>query len=634
MSILKYLLIFSLTFNYLLQSTTVALDIPVIVIAPNKSPQSYSTVGSAVSSIDSETIEKSNNFFIGETLDKNLPGMNYFRSGGYGTVSGIQLRGLPKRYSTVYIDGVKMSDPSSSDNSFYFSNIMNSSINNVEVLRGSQSSIYGSGAIGGAINIYTKNGEDQNANKLNLTSGSNGVRNLDVSVGKEYYNHSYYLGFNLFDTDGISAMNDEKSTNDDDSYDNKGFISKYKFKFNDNFYFKGNLRYSESFLNYDEVTQGRTDNNNSTDDTELSYGLKIISDFGKHKNTLLYNYTNIERATKTYTKTSKNYYGYRDSINLIGEYNFNLDNKLLYGFDHEFDKAKFQKDWPTDYLTSDEAIYSQYLDFQFRPSEKLYSTVGLRRDDHTTAGDFNTGRVTLAYVLDSNTKLRSSFGTGLRYPTLYDYFYGTSVSNKEDLKPEKSKSYDFGYEKYFEDLQANIIFSVYNIEYEDPLEGWQSHGWKVKNADPKIKSKGIEIASDFKINKNINIDFNYNFSDTYDGADCDDPNVGATSCIDESMVRVPKHSWSSTITHKKNKFINKLSLSYSDEVRDYGNGNNNFKDVILDEYFVVDYNLNYEIFDNLNFYFNIDNIFNESYEQAFMYSSMERSLNFGLSREF
>ena len=166
------------------------------------------------------------------------------------------------------------------------------------------------------------------------------------------------------------------------------------------------------------------------------------------------------------------------------------------------------------------------------------------------------------------------------------------------------------------------------------MEGWQSHGWKVKNADAKIKSKGIEIASDFKINKNINIDFNYNFSDTYDGADCDDPNVGATSCIDESMVRVPKHSWSSTITHKKNKFINKLSLSYSDEVRDYGNGNNNFKDVILDEYFVVDYNLNYEIFDNLNFYFNIDNIFNESYEQAFMYSSMERSLNFGLSREF
>ena len=112
------------------------LDIPIIVIALNKNPQSYSTVGSSVSIIDQKTISNSNNFFLAETLGKNLPGMNYFRSGGYGTISGIQLRGLPKRYSTVYIDGVKMSDPSSSDNSFYFSNIMNSSIKNVEVLRG------------------------------------------------------------------------------------------------------------------------------------------------------------------------------------------------------------------------------------------------------------------------------------------------------------------------------------------------------------------------------------------------------------------------------------------------------------------------------------------------------------------
>ena len=109
-----------------------AIDIPIVVIAPNKSPQSYSTVGSSVSILGEDTITESNNFFLGETLNNNLPGMNYFRSGGHGTITGIQLRGLPKRYSTVYIDGVKMSDPSSSDNSFYFSNIMNSSIKKVE----------------------------------------------------------------------------------------------------------------------------------------------------------------------------------------------------------------------------------------------------------------------------------------------------------------------------------------------------------------------------------------------------------------------------------------------------------------------------------------------------------------------
>ena len=72
---------------------------------------------------------------------------------------GIQLRGLEKRYSTVYIDGVKMSDPSSPDNSFYFQNIMKESIDRVEVLKGNQSSLYGPNAIGGTIHIFTKKGK-------------------------------------------------------------------------------------------------------------------------------------------------------------------------------------------------------------------------------------------------------------------------------------------------------------------------------------------------------------------------------------------------------------------------------------------------------------------------------------------
>ena len=133
----------SLILAYFLLSfkISVADDIPIIVIAPSKIYQSYSTVGTSVTSLSNEEIQENGELFLGEVLNDNLPGMNYFRSGGYGTVSGVQLRGLPKRYSTVYIDGVKMSDPSSSDNSFYFSNIMTPSIDKVEILRGSNLSL-------------------------------------------------------------------------------------------------------------------------------------------------------------------------------------------------------------------------------------------------------------------------------------------------------------------------------------------------------------------------------------------------------------------------------------------------------------------------------------------------------------
>ena len=107
----------------LFSSSVFSSEIPIIVISATKSLQSKSTVGSDIDVINSKTIEESRHNFLGDIINDEMPGTNYFQSGGHGTQAGIQLRGLPKRYSTVYIDGVKMSDPSNPDNSFYISNI-------------------------------------------------------------------------------------------------------------------------------------------------------------------------------------------------------------------------------------------------------------------------------------------------------------------------------------------------------------------------------------------------------------------------------------------------------------------------------------------------------------------------------
>ena len=401
--LIKLLLFIFLFFE---SSNLYAKEIPIIVISAGKSIQSYSTVGSDIEIINSEDLEVSDHNFLGDIINDSMPGANYFQSGGHGTQAGIQLRGLPKRYSTVYIDGVKMSDPSNPDNSFYISNIMKDSIERVEILKGSQSSLYGSSAIGGTINIFTKKGSKGKHKKYSISNGSNGTTNLNASFDGGDENQDFYIGVNKFKTDGISAMNDAPNINDDDSYTNKSIVGNYGYKINENINFRGSLRFNDSLLNYDAVKAGRTDLNDKTDDNELSYNLRLNHENGKFKNSLIYNYTKIERATKTYTNTSKNYYGYRDAINVVGEYNFNLDTKLVYGLDNEFDSASFQKDWPTDYLKSDESIHSQYLDLQFRHSEKLYQTLGYRRDAHTTAGSHDTYRGTLAYKLDGSSKIR------------------------------------------------------------------------------------------------------------------------------------------------------------------------------------------------------------------------------------
>ena len=134
-------------------------DIPIIVIAPSKKPQSVSTIGTSVVVLDEEFLKNSNEYFLGDVLSGGTTSANFFQNGGHGSASAIQLRGLPKRYSTVYIDGVKMSDPSSVSGDFDFNHILTSQISRVEILKGNQSSVYGSGAIGGTINITTKKGK-------------------------------------------------------------------------------------------------------------------------------------------------------------------------------------------------------------------------------------------------------------------------------------------------------------------------------------------------------------------------------------------------------------------------------------------------------------------------------------------
>ena len=158
-----------------------AADIPIIVISPGKTVQSKSVVGSSVSVIQGSKISNSSEFFLADILDNNLTGMHSFRTGGYGTTSAVQLRGLPKRYSTIYIDGVKMSDPSTPTNSFDLTSIMKSGIDRIEILRGSQSTLYGSHAIGGTINIFTKRGVQKKVKSFDVSSGSNGTNNINFS---------------------------------------------------------------------------------------------------------------------------------------------------------------------------------------------------------------------------------------------------------------------------------------------------------------------------------------------------------------------------------------------------------------------------------------------------------------------
>ena len=638
-----------------------AADIPIIVISPGKNPQSYDEVGSSVSVIDSNEIENSSNFFIADIIGNNTTSTNMFQMGGQGTNTGIQLRGLEKRYSTVYIDGVKMSDPASSDNSFYMENIMKNSIERVEILKGTQSSLYGSNAIGGTINIITKKGNEGHNSNFEIETGSNNTRNVYYSVDGANDKMNYYLGLNRFITGGISAMN---HNDENDKYRNEGLTGTIGYKFNENFKIENSLRYTNSDLKYDEPSVSKTDLNNRTENIEGTYSLKLTHDKNKFKNTLSYNKTYVERAVTSFSNTYTNYFGFRDSINLLGEYNFNLDNKLVYGAEAEFDEARY----PSDYAPAawgytkrlmdkraDEYIFSQYFDYQFRPLENLYSTFGLRSDDHSIVGRKTSGRTTLAYKLDKKSKIRSSFGAGIRFPSLYDYHFadGNTASSGgglesgdgyiglalEDLKAERGISYDFGYDTYIDDLDIGLNLTYFNVKQKNPLNSDARNNWKMQNTDGVNTSEGIELTANWQPkDKKIGVNLDYTFTDSFDSNNCD---VSPTTCsiqgskLATAKVRVPRHAISTTISHNVIANLqNSLSIKFVDETRDLGNTNNNFKDVVLEDYLTFNFSSTYRIYDSYKLFFNAVNIFDDKYEQAYQYSTMGRAYNFGIRKVY
>jgi len=632
---------------FILFSTSIfSKEIPIIVIAPSKTPQSISTVGTSISILDENFFKNSKEIFLGDVLSSNSTSTNFFQSGGKGTSSAIQLRGLPKRYSTVYIDGVKMSDPSSVSNDFDFNHILTSQISRVEILKGNQSSVYGSGAIGGTINIFTKKPKEGFHKDFQYNTGSNGLQNFAGSFSGANEKNSFYLGLERFHTDGISAM---MHNNEKDRYRNNSLVAKYDYKFTNKLKFKSNLRFADTYLQYDkEVNTSTATHDEEVDGTESSNNISMIYDVNeKFTNNFTLANTYIKRvygATENSGNALQdNYYGDRYALTYTGNYNFNLDNSIVFGVEREDDKIGYNKN-----LSGQENkhnhVTSKFFDLQSRITNNVYFTFGSRFDEHSIAGNEDSHRATFAYLFDDKSlKIKSSYGTGFRFPSLYEMFfvYAANSNSLGYVKAENSKSFDLGFEKFINDINLNFEATYFNLQYNDVLEGWKTgnssgSAYTTQNMPGTVKSQGLEFISKWIPNNFINIGLNYTYTSTYDGAEQDDPDR-SSSYYNAQMVRVPRHliNIKTNFSLPNYKDIDfSLNTKWSDMARDYGNGNRTYDDEKTDDYLVNDLIVNYELWDTYNLHIKITNLLDEKYETARDYSQLGRSFNVGLNRSF
>ena len=536
-----------------------------------------------------------------------------------------------------------MSDPSSVSGDYDFNHILTSQISRVEILKGNQSSVYGSGAIGGTINITTKKGKPGFNKNLDYKTGSHGTNNLSLSYSGSNNDNNFYFGLERFQTDGISQM---KHNEEKDRYRNNSLVANYSHSFSDNFEVLSSWRVAETYLQYDkEIDTATAAHNEEEDGVRSSSNISFVyKPNKKFSNKFTLGKTYIKRTYQAAPGSGNiykdNYYGDRHALTYFGNYNFNLDNSLVFGIEREDDQIKYNKDLSG---LSHKAFYttSGYFDFQKRVTNNLFATLGSRFDENSIVGNEDSHRFTLAYLFDDKkTKLKSSYGTGFRFPSLYElfYVYGSNTKSVSNVKAESSKSFDLGINKSFEDLDLEL--SYFNIKYDDVLEGWKigdssGSSYTTQNMPGTVKSQGLELLSNWKVNNLLNFGLNYTYTSTYDGAEQDDPDKNE-NYSNAQMVRVPRNLFNLSTNIKSDKYQNlefTINSKWSDKARDYGNGNRTFRDEVISKYFINDLIIKYNL-GNYDLMFNINNFLDEEYETARDYSQMGRSFYFGFKRAY
>ena len=377
-------------------------------------------------------------------------------------------------------------------------------------------------------------------------------------------------------------------------------------------------------------------------------------------------FRSIERKTLE-TGGKQNYFGYRDLINWIGTYNLNLDNRIVFGSDLELDAARYNGDyapsannWKKIFMDkfADENIHSIYFDYQFRPFENLYTTFGLRSDEHTSSGRKSSGRTTFLIKLDEKSRIRSSYGSGIRFPSLYDLHFADGNTNAsgggtyqndgylgltvEDLKPERANSFDIGYAKDLSELNLKLDINYFYIEQKNPLNSDSRNNWKLQNTMGLNTSKGIELELGLKPqNSKVGFDLAYTFTDSYDSNTCSNDITSSRGCniksnkLGSAKVRVPRNILNTTFYYNPSSFFkNTIKFKFVDERRDFGDVNNDFKDIILDDYITVDFSSQFSLFPNYDLFFLAKNLFDTNYEQSNGYSSLGRSFFLGIKNVY
>ncbi|WP_188055897.1 TonB-dependent receptor plug domain-containing protein [Sphingosinithalassobacter sp. CS137] len=589
----------------------VASEDEAIVVTASGVAQSADETGRSITVLERKEIERRQSVVLSDLLS-TTPGVATSRNGAIGGFTGVRIRGAEAEQTLVLIDGVRVNDPSSPGGSFDFGNLLTGSIERVEVLRGPNSVVWGSQAIGGVVNIATTAPVDGLAARADAEYGAADqiAANASIAAGNDRIQGA--IGGGWFETDGISNA---ASGTEPDGYRQYRATGRLRAEVAPGLGAELRGYYADSRFDLDGFESappyGFVDTAEYAEAQQIFGYAGIFAELGPVTNRLGFSLADINRDSYDPAVGTDPIYLYRGRTE---RYEYQGDARLTDGvlrfvFGAEHENLRFY-DGSDTFRADLTSLYGQAI---VTPIEPLTLTAGVRNDSHSDFGDHTSFGANAALQLATGTLVRASYGEGFKAPTLYQLFapfYGTAT-----LEPETAESWEAGVEQSLLDERIRIGATYFHRDTRNQID-FDPATYTYANL-ARTRAEGVEFELSVRPVEALRLTANYTYTDTENRSE---------GFVGNDLARRPDDA-ASVLVDWRAPFGLALGATFTivgDSFNDQGNYTR------LDGYELVSVRAEMPVTERIAVYGRVENLFDEQYETVAGYGTYGRAAYAGV----
>lgn len=528
-------------------------SLPPVVISATRLPTPADEIASSVTVITAEDMARKQQRTVSDAL-RAVPGLNLVQVGGPGGTTSVFTRGTNSNHTKVILDGVNVSDPSTPGGAFDFAHLLTSDLERIEVLRGPQSGLYGSDAIGGVIVITTKKGSGPARFTGSLEGGSFGTFNQSGSARGSHDRFNYAFNVDHFHSSGtpVTPLNLLPAGRErvDDAYDNKTFSTNLGARIAEGLEVGIVARYIESglaftgnsgFPSVPAVSHSHSDTRQIFTRGTVDWSLFD----GMFDQTFGLGYTEHHREDRTASAALPSINrGNRIKLDWLGTIKVMPGQVVTLGAEHQVDEIRGSP------IGADTTLNSGFAQLQSSFGKRFFHTFSLRYDDNDRFGGQTTYRFAPVFlVTETDTKLKGSVGTGFKAPSLNQLFVSFPAFGffaNPNLRPEESFGYDFGFEQGLFDDRVQFGVTYFHNDIDNLIATGVIPGGLTNVNVAQATASGLETFVAWTPWRGLDIRADYTYT------------LQEDAMLHQQLLRRPKHKASLDASWRP---IDALSLS-------------------------------------------------------------------------